>query len=157
MTRGIRMRKLKEVPLKLSEITRSPKNEHYPLSFMQEELWVLCTLERENPAWNHYSSNYLEGEMDCEAAKQALEILIHRHDILRASFKFVDDELRQVIADTIPIERCFSYVNLSHLPEAERNNEARQWEEKEAATCFDLTAAPLIHGTLIKMRASPNC
>ncbi|MGZ4031469.1 MAG: condensation domain-containing protein, partial [Tumebacillaceae bacterium] len=119
------------------------------LSYSQQRLWFVFQLEPENPAYNISSDVRITGEADVEILERCFNEIIRRHEVLRTTFhndngvpvqQFHDD-----VKLTIPV------IDLSDLPEAERKAEVDRLLTKEVTTPFDLTVAPLMRLTLLKL------
>ncbi|MGZ6530113.1 MAG: condensation domain-containing protein, partial [Tumebacillaceae bacterium] len=119
------------------------------LSYSQQRLWFVFQLEPENPAYNISSDVRITGKADVEILERCFNEIIRRHEVLRTTFhndngvpvqQFHDD-----VKLTIPV------IDLSDLPEAERKAEVDRLLTKEVTTPFDLTVAPLMRLTLLKL------
>ncbi|MFP2934958.1 condensation domain-containing protein, partial [Pyxidicoccus sp. 3LG] len=80
--------------------------------------------------------------------------LVRRHESLRTVFRTEGGAAVQVILPegTATLER----VDLSGLPEAERQAEALRTAEQEAARPFNLETGPLLRTTLLKLAAEEH-
>ena len=58
-----------------------------PLSFAQERMWFLEQLEGESVAYNVPYALRLQGSLDVESLRKALEAIVHRHEPLRTTFR----------------------------------------------------------------------
>jgi NRPS condensation-like uncharacterized protein len=87
--------------------------------------------------------------LDVQALEWSLNEIVARHDVLRTSFEMVDSELTQVVAPF----RGFTLecVNLSGLPEAERESEARRLTVEDVETPFDLSTGPMFRVRLLRL------
>lgn len=95
-----------------------------PLTFTQQQLWVLGQLFPQLPTYTIPSNAVFTGEMNVEALKDALADVVARHEILRTVFVFHNGEPRQIVKpglDTLHLEQ----VDVSHLPEETRMEKAR--------------------------------
>ncbi len=130
---------------------------HPPLSYGQERLLFLDQLATGNSAYNVAAAVKLEGRLDGEALGRALAALLRRHDALRARFPFVDGQRVQVllpaeqVPDLGPLAAEGALVDLSGLPETEREAEATRLTTLEARQRFDLERGPLLRAKLLKL------
>ncbi|WP_158621682.1 non-ribosomal peptide synthetase [Corallococcus aberystwythensis] len=129
-----------------------PRNGPLPLSFAQQRLWFLDRLHPGSVHYNIPAALRLDGPLDTGALARGLQELVHRHEALRTTF--------HARADGEPFqhphphaELPLTQVDLSHLPEAEQDAEARRRAVEEALIPFDLTRAPLMRATLLRLSA----
>ena len=66
-------------------IPRRANRNSAPLSFAQQRLWFLNQLEPESSAYNEAKALQLEGTLDVDALKQALNAIVDRHEVLRTT------------------------------------------------------------------------
>ena len=120
-----------------------------PLSFDQQRLWLLEKLASTGAAYNIASAYLVRGNLQTEALKRSFSELVRRHQALRAFFIELDGQPIQVTAETV--EWQLSTLDLSHLPPASREAEARKIAEREANQTFDLNCLPLWQVKLIRL------
>ncbi|REK76178.1 non-ribosomal peptide synthetase [Paenibacillus paeoniae] len=120
-------------------IVRAERQPHYPLSLAQNRLFVLQQLYPASTAYNLPLMLSINGELDADRLRSAIQGLIDRHEPLRTSFEWVDGKPMQRIHDHISIE-----LDLHRLSD-EADMEA--WA-REAIQPFDLREAPLIRAFL---------
>ncbi|HQA67127.1 MAG TPA: amino acid adenylation domain-containing protein [Aggregatilineales bacterium] len=130
-------------------IERIPREGNLPLSFAQQRLWFLDQFEPESPAYNVPVAVRLEGAVDAELLERCLNEIVQRHESLRTIFPTINGRPGQVIAPklTLPLR----VVSLAHLPEAEREKEARRLAEQEAQRPFSLAHGPLLRARLFRL------
>src|SRR5690348_4044745 len=121
----------------------------FPSSFAQQRLWFLDQLEPESAAYNIPTSIQLNVALDVEVLERSLNALIERHEVLHTTFVAVDGMPMQVIAPSFKVS--LPVVNLSTLPEAQREVEMLRLANEEAAYPFDLVQGPLLRTTLLKL------
>jgi amino acid adenylation domain-containing protein/FkbM family methyltransferase len=119
-----------------------------PLSFGQQQLWLITQLMSDSPVYNECVTVHIPGHLDLVALKQSLNEIIRRHEAWRTTFPIVDGQPVQMIHPVL--ELPVPLVDLCHLPEAEREVEAIRLAKKEAIQPFDLAQGPLLRATLIK-------
>jgi amino acid adenylation domain-containing protein len=120
-----------------------------PLSFAQEQLWILDQLEPGNPAYNIAATLRSRGSFDPVALEQALRTVVRRHDILRTTFVAHAGKPIQLIAPTLSL--AVPLVDLCGLPEDEREGRAQVLVRAEARKPFDLARGPLLRATLLRL------
>jgi surfactin family lipopeptide synthetase A len=90
-----------------STIEPAENKEYYPLSSSQKRLYLLNQLDSRQTNYNMPMAVFIEGAVEKERLRQALEILVKRHESLRTSFELVDDEPMQRIHKDADIKICF--------------------------------------------------
>ncbi|MFL6291919.1 MAG: amino acid adenylation domain-containing protein, partial [Thermoanaerobaculia bacterium] len=120
-----------------------------PLSFSQQRLWFLDRLEPGSYAYNIAGAVRLTGPLDIQALSTSLGTVIHRHETLRTTFLERDGEPYQVVAEPAPM--LLPVFDLSGLPEAVRETEARRVATAEARRAFDLARGPLVRFSLLRL------
>ncbi|HYO62150.1 MAG TPA: amino acid adenylation domain-containing protein, partial [Pyrinomonadaceae bacterium] len=120
-----------------------------PLSFAQQRLWFLDQLEPGNPFYNMPSALRLSGSLRVGALRRALEEVVRRHEVLRTTFSVMEGEPVQVIREAASVS--LPVIDLSSLPQVEREAEAEMLARDEAARPFDLERGPLVRASLLKL------
>ncbi len=112
-------------------------------------------------SWEPGSSLYnipaalrLQGALDVTALRHAFDELMRRHEALRTTFDTTPDGPFQVIHPPAPMP--LPLVDLGHLPEAEREREARRLATEEALRPFDLSQGPLLRVSLLRLGAQEH-
>ncbi|WP_437334473.1 amino acid adenylation domain-containing protein [Sorangium sp. So ce394] len=122
----------------------------FPMSFAQERLWFLAQLEPESASYNLAAAVRLTGSLDAGVVERCVAEIVRRHEILRTTFGVVDGQPVQVIrpegAPRVP------RIDLTGLPEPQRDAEARRLIEREARRPFDLERGPLLRLALLGLR-----
>jgi acyl carrier protein len=136
-------------------IPRRDRVDSLPLSFAQQRLWFLDRLEPGNPVYNLPVAVRLSGPIDVAALERSLAEVVRRHEALRTSFPLVDGRPAQVICPNGEIANLgfgtLPVIDLSSLPEADREAEARRLCEVEAQRPFDLAAGPVFRILLLRL------
>ncbi|WP_375743996.1 non-ribosomal peptide synthase/polyketide synthase [Corallococcus interemptor] len=132
------------------KLTRVSYDGPLPLSFAQQRLWLLDQLQPEDASYNLPAALQLSGHLDVEALRRAFEALVARHESLRTTFHEHQGQPTQRIqaaaAWTLPL------MDLSSLPEDEREKEARKLADEEARRPFHLATGPLLRSALVRLR-----
>ncbi|HSU81367.1 MAG TPA: FkbM family methyltransferase, partial [Thermoanaerobaculia bacterium] len=134
-------------------VPRAP-GEPLPLSFAQQRLWFLHQLDEGSPAYNLSAGLRVRGSLRGDALARALGEIVRRHEALRTTFDVVDGVPWQRVADTI--ELSLPVIDISDLPESEREAEALRRAEAEARLPFDLGRGPLLRATLLRLGAEDH-
>nr|WP_223194784.1 non-ribosomal peptide synthase/polyketide synthase [Pseudomonas sp. PSB18] len=130
----------------LTGIPVLPQAAARPLSFAQQRLWFIARLDAQASAAYHISGALqLDGELDKNALRNALERIVERHAVLRTRFVEQDGEVRQVI-DSTP-RWNFERVELAEAADLQPAM------AHEAARPFDLSEGPLLRVWLARLGA----
>jgi amino acid adenylation domain-containing protein len=143
---------LRQKGIGASNVTPIPRRtaaESYPVSFAQQRLWVLHQLDPASPAYNMPESIRLGGPLDLHALEESLNEIIRRHEVLRTTFRTTDDGPVQVVAPHQKVS--LTHVDLTELPSAEKEAEARRMAEIEALSPFDLAKGPVLRAKVIRL------
>jgi amino acid adenylation domain-containing protein/FkbH-like protein len=135
--------------LAANEILRRQKDQSAcALSFGQQRWWFLNQ-------WAPGTADHLslvlrfKGELNQAALQRALDAVTERHEVLRTRYKLVDGNPLQVILPATPTQ--LPVVDVQHLPEAERDQEATKICEQEFRKAFDLSSEPILRTALLKL------
>ncbi len=130
----------------MRQIPAVPRDGDLPLSFAQQRLWFLDQMEPGNPQYNIPGAIRLNGTLNIELMKRALNLVVERHENLRTIFRSSKEgKASQVILPHIvldlPVEDA---AGLSENALIKRAN-------LESAKPFDLSKAPLLRAKLFKI------
>lgn len=117
-------------------------------SSLQERYWQLDAREPGTPALNIVVKWRIRGHLDASLAQDAFQVILDRHESLRTSIRIVDGRPVQAIAEHVPFK--LGEIDLSGLPESDRNRETDRIAQIEARTGFRLDEAPLLRATLLR-------
>ncbi|WP_407160403.1 amino acid adenylation domain-containing protein [Bradyrhizobium sp. STM 3557] len=111
------------------------------LSYSQQRMWLIQTLDTQNAAYNMSGVLRLTGRLDRSALAQAFDILRRRHENLRSVFFEEAGEVRQ---RTVPWQaEELAVIDLRSLGEG-ASVEALKRVEVDARTPFDLERGPVL-------------
>ncbi|RKI58436.1 amino acid adenylation domain-containing protein, partial [Corallococcus sp. AB049A] len=133
-------------------IRKAPRDGGLPLSFAQQRLWVMEQLQPGATPYILLGAVRMEGALDAEALRRALELLVERHEALRTTFTLKDRDPVQVIQSTS--SWALPLVDLTGVPAEEREAEVRRLAREEAARPFDLDTGPLLRTRLLRLTPS---
>jgi amino acid adenylation domain-containing protein len=140
--------------VRTSRIVPRANRDGAPLSFAQERLWFIDQLEPGSTVYSIPMAWRLGGALDEVALERALGEIVRRHEALRTVFREVDGSPVQVITPfdgfALPVE------DLSGLGEADREAAVRRRTGEEVARPFDLSAGPLVRGSLLRLGAEDH-
>ncbi|WP_036331570.1 non-ribosomal peptide synthetase/MFS transporter [Microbispora sp. ATCC PTA-5024] len=120
-----------------------------PCSYEQAQMWLGARLGEGAPAPNSTIGLRLTGPLDTRALTVALDTLVERHEILRTVYEGDGHEPRQIVLDPGPAP--LDVVDLRDLPEAEREDRAREITFRAAVERFDLETGPVHRTTLVRL------
>ncbi|HEY6406895.1 MAG TPA: condensation domain-containing protein, partial [Ktedonobacteraceae bacterium] len=129
-------------------IPRRTQGGAIPLSFAQQQMWLLSQLIPDTPVYNEAVTVHLPALLDVAALERSLNEIIRRHEAWRTIFPVVDGRPVQVIQPSLTIS--LPMIDLRHLSEAEREVEALRLATQDAQQPFDLTKGPLLRVMLIR-------
>ena len=123
--------------------------QNLPLSFGQEQIWLLNQLEPDNPFYNEQAALKLHGQLNVVALEQSLNKIISRHEALRTNFDTINEQPVQVIADSLILS--LPIIDLTDLPESEKAIASQQLATAETTRPFALANSPLIRASVLKL------
>ncbi|HEX6290904.1 MAG TPA: amino acid adenylation domain-containing protein, partial [Herpetosiphonaceae bacterium] len=130
-------------------IPLAPRDGLLPLTFAQEQVWLLQQLTPTNQSYSAQSTLRFRGALDVAVLRQSLNALVARHEILRTTFPEIGGHPVQRIGD--PWHVALPLVDLSSSPEAEREAIVRQVIDAEFYAPFDVERLPLVRWTLVRL------
>ncbi|MBW4507961.1 MAG: amino acid adenylation domain-containing protein [Scytonematopsis contorta HA4267-MV1] len=127
------------------------KNRHnLPLSFAQQRLWFLDRLEPGNPAYNIVVGFRLNGILHEQALFASLQEIVTRHEVLRTTFS--QDDLGNPVQIIHPsAEIALNLIDLTDLPESEREEKLKQTVNQTVLIPFNLKTGPLFRVYLYRL------
>lgn len=134
-------------------IPRRKSQEPCALSFSQQRWWFLNQ-------WAPGTADHLSlvlrlhGVLNREALEFSLQRLMQRHEILRTTYKVVNDSPVQVISPAADIP--LSFVSLADIPAVQQEPETEKFLEQQFRQPFDLTNEPPWRATLVEYDAEKH-
>jgi len=120
-----------------------------PLSFGQELFWLLDNASPGLIAYNVPRAFRLRGTLDADALQRAINAFLQRHEVLRSVYAVEGDHPVQVIVPgaSVPLE----HVDLTRVPQAERDSALMRALTERAAKPFNLATDLLLRASLFKL------
>ena len=118
------------------------KVEYAPLTSSQLELYAAVAMEGGDQAYNVTGFLSFEGDLDKVLLTKCINRLIARHSALRTTFTYREDQIVQLIHDSLSIE--VSTMEVTDKVELDRLIQA------EGRSSFDLENGPLIRARLLE-------
>jgi hypothetical protein len=119
------------------------------LSYGPESLWYLDRLAPNSPVYNVPFLSRLRGRLDVVAFQRALDALVERQEVLRTVFLPVRGKPVPFVLKKRPVD--LQRLDLRHLPESQREMEARRLATQEAMRPFNLTRDPMLRSFLFQL------
>ena len=138
----------------LPPIRPVPRGPEMPLSFAQERLWFLNQLTPDSVAYHVLRPMRIRGVLDVGLLERAFTEIVRRHEVYRTTFPAVDWRPVQLVHPPHPV--TLSPVDISHLPEAEREAQVEKLIEEEGQRPFDLARGPLWRLNLLRLGAEEH-
>ena len=143
---------LQEEGLDISQLMILPRakgSNSLPLSFGQQQLWLVDQLEPGSVVYNIPAAIRMQGPLNLAALKQSLDEIVRRHEILRTTFVAGDGQPVQVISAGSSARLVES--DLCGLAHSGATPLSSQLAAQEAHRPFDLARGPLIRSTLLRL------
>ncbi|ANY86828.1 MULTISPECIES: non-ribosomal peptide synthetase [Pseudomonas putida group] len=118
-----------------------------PLSFAQQRLWFLWSLEPHSSMYNMPGALRLRGPLDHDALRRTFEALLTRHEVLRSTYHEAAGGTWQRLRDDLPL--ALLHRDLRGLADAEASAQALAREE--VAQPFDLANGPLLRVQVLQL------
>ncbi|MEU1335922.1 amino acid adenylation domain-containing protein [Streptomyces sp. NPDC005827] len=115
----------------------------YPLTLLQSGMLFHSHADGATPTYHDISAIRLAGPFDETALRAALAAVIERSDILRSSFDLTRFSRPMQLVHAA-VETPLTVTDLRGLDPAEQERRVAAWTEREKATPFTLTRAPLL-------------
>ncbi|HEY2738754.1 MAG TPA: condensation domain-containing protein, partial [Thermoanaerobaculia bacterium] len=123
-----------------------------PLSLAQQRLWVLHQLTPDLAAYHVPAALRLRGALQAGALAGALAKIAERHEALRTHFPVIEGEPVQAIDPPSSMALvALPAIDLSGLPAAAGEEEARRITGEEVRRPFDLERGPLLRLGLLRL------
>lgn len=140
------------------EIAARPKDADMPLSFAQQRLWMLDSIEGGSAHYNISSALVLHGTLDSAALQKAFHTILVRHESLRTLIvgDDLDNPLQQVVApQQLPApNELVPYCDIAGLDDAQQQTFIRTEAQKQAKTAFSLANDLKLRALLIKQQSN---
>ncbi len=131
-------------------ITRRPAGlTELPLSALQQRIWYLCTAYRGDASPQVFMIWRMRGPLRTQEWRNAVAAVIDRHESFRTTFVMRDSRPAQVINPPAGFET--ELIDLTHLPEPEREEQAAQIVAGRTHALLDLLGGPLVRSCLIRL------
>ncbi len=124
-----------------------------PLTDPQREVWFASQIsDTASSSYNESFALRLQGSLNFEVLRQAIDAVIRRHDALSVRFDAEGSEQIRT-ADALP---DFQLIDLADVAQAEQDQRIREVYASEACDDFDLARGSLVRFRLIKFAADDH-
>jgi natural product biosynthesis luciferase-like monooxygenase protein/amino acid adenylation domain-containing protein len=136
-------------PVSYSVVERPVKEvRSIPLTDAQRQLWITTQIGPDaSRAFNESVTLRMRGPLDVEAMRLALQRLVERHELLRATFSPSGEY--QVIHPVLTLD--IPLIDFSQVDEVLREAKAEEWITRAVGEPFDLETGPLVRFRIIRM------
>lgn len=125
------------------------RNGTAPLSFNQQQFWLLDQSSSNRSAYNVRTALKVTGPLNIQKLQRALETVVTRHEILRTNIVTTNGSAVQVISPSMPVP--LTIADVSSLPESQREPEVERALAEEGNQPFDLSSGALMRARLLKL------
>jgi amino acid adenylation domain-containing protein len=130
-------------------LSAQPARGHYPLSFAQQQLWLVDQLQGGSQEYNLPAAFELTGTLNLAAMQAALDLIVERHAVLRTVFRLENDEPVQIVQAPAPVP--VEHVDLEAVAAEEQEVVLQRMIRNESARSFDLSSDLMLRCTLIRL------
>ncbi|MNO23761.1 Linear gramicidin synthase subunit B [compost metagenome] len=130
-------------------LPRQEGEQELPVSFSQERQWFMYQWEPDSPSYNVACVFKIPVQLNVDLMQQAINVLIERHEILRTTYKMVQEETVQVVHPFYPIP--LELYDLVHLPEEERPERKNELIKEKSLIPFKLESEWPVKAYLITL------
>jgi len=138
-----------DIPV-IPSITPISRTSDIPLSFAQQRLWFLDTLEGKNATYNMPAAIRLKGSPDLRTIRRAFNEITRRHEILRTVFKVEHEKTEPVQSIFSRLDIDVPLIDLQNVDLKDPEAETLRLALIEAQKPFDLHKGPLIRAALLQ-------
>jgi amino acid adenylation domain-containing protein len=136
-------------PLAIIPCQPVARNGNAPLSFPQQQFWLLDQAEPNSSHYNVRAAIKIAGPLEAAKLQLAFGGVVAHHEILRTTFVLNEGSPVQSIAPSPPF--ALDVSDLSNLGPSEREAEVQRRLTAEAEEHFDLARGPLFRARLLKL------
>lgn len=123
-------------------------NKNAPLSFSQQQFWLLDRLEPGNPFYNEQVAIRIAGDLNVPRLANCLAELAGRHQVLQICLPV---KRGLPVQKKSKVQSGLRVINLEELPLEERKIEAKRLRSQEALQSFNLATGPLFRTALVRV------
>jgi amino acid adenylation domain-containing protein/FkbM family methyltransferase len=125
------------------------------LSFSQEALWFLTTLQPDSSFYSMLSGYRLRGALAVDSLERALADVTTQHAILRSNVVEHDGRPELVVRPAVAV-RPLRLIDLAGHDDEQRAQELHRLQHEESLRPFDLARDDLVRTVLVRMAADDH-
>ena len=134
--------------LPTAKIPKAEKREYYTVSHAQKRILLLEKFYKLGTSYNMPRAFTVEGNLDVDRLKLAFNKLVERHEVLRTSFFFKDNEVYQKVLEKVEVP--ISYFDLTQSVSQSGKKHDIDGLIRDNIKPFDFSMPPFIRVLLIK-------
>ncbi|KML70141.1 non-ribosomal peptide synthetase [Pectobacterium peruviense] len=129
----------------------APGKTHFPMTSTQKSIWMLAQYLDDSQVYNnpYVLACRIEHDMEPARVQQTLNYLMQQHEILRTTFRLVDNDVCQCIADDMSFT-TFSFDDISAFNEEDIEKYVSDTAKAKGKIVFDLENGPLVYLHMVK-------
>jgi len=127
---------------------RQDRSAPAPLSFAQERFWAERQLESRTVASTLPTLVLLEGPLDVDCLRRAVQEIVDRHEVLRTTFRDDLDRPVQIVHTELPVH--LPVIDLQEIARPVQRAEIQRWSTADGRSPFDYERGPLFRMTLFR-------
>jgi acyl-CoA synthetase (AMP-forming)/AMP-acid ligase II/acyl carrier protein len=136
-------------PIPLRDLTRP-----CPLSPAQERIWFMEQLKNREPVYNEAEAVRVKGDVDLAALERAFNVIVQRHETLRATIATKNGIPTMIIHEAWPL--TFKKISLRHLAASARETALAALLSTEPRRPYRLDAEPAVRVTVVEIDADDH-
>ncbi|MEO0902221.1 MAG: condensation domain-containing protein, partial [Bacteroidota bacterium] len=139
-----------ESPVKA--ISKAPENAVFPLSRSQQRLWFLQQLHPNSSVYNYAEIYTFSGSISKQDLVKGLQAVFQENDVLKTKYLLEEGTVIQLVDENAVLE--IKDYDFSEYDENTQNKKKEEVFAKDTRTAFDLTEAPLVRMSVLKISES---
>jgi natural product biosynthesis luciferase-like monooxygenase protein/amino acid adenylation domain-containing protein/FkbH-like protein len=134
----------------ISEIIKVPRGHEFPLSYSQQQLWLVDQLQGSSEQYNTLYPMRFTGELNVLAVEHSFNAIVQRHKSLKTTFaKNEEGDPIQIIQEDASL--VINKLDYSKLSKAEQGEHISVYYSKELSRSFDLSKELMMRVSLMKL------
>lgn len=134
------------------QAARAAADAPVPLSYSQERMWLIHSMNPDNVAYNMTVALWIRGGLDGALLSECFDEMVRRHEVLRTRIRLVDGEPRQFV-DESPAHGLL-FVDMSS--EEDARSRALGFVTEGVRAAFDLEHGPVFRAWLVRTGAAEH-